>query len=154
MLIAERTNWFKRNYILKNDDEHLAQISLSNFQEKASFTVNNRTIEIIKSSLFKSQFELILNDVPLANANKVSAWKNDTLITVSSQEFLMKPKNWMTREFEVIYSGRRIGNIKPKNWYSSSAHLTLPVTIPLEVQVFMLVITLFYWNRQAAAASS
>ncbi len=153
MVIAKVKGIFSKSVQLFRDDEHIADISISSLKEKASFRYQDREYSITKESAFKSNFSMTLNGVPLANGKKLSVWKYDTLVTVSSQEFLIKRSNWWNKNTDIFYSGRKIGAIKPKSVWSRDAILDVPVTIPIEVQIFMLLITIFYWQRDQAATS-
>lgn len=152
MILAKMEGWFSKSFSLYRDDEFLAKISLSSLKESASFVYQNREIEISKASTFKSDYFLKLNGATLAKAQKKSVWSYDTLITVSDQEFLLTRKKWYCRDTSIIYSGREIGTITPTSIWSRNAKLDVPQSIPIEIQIFALVITYFYWQRDNAAA--
>lgn len=151
MLIATRKNFFSKSYRLYDQQQLLTELSIHSLREKASFSVRDRNIEIRKPSLVKSEFNLTLNGQALARASKLSVWKYDTLIQVSDQNFLLKRKHWFTRETEAYYSGRRIGSVKPGNLWNNKIEVDIPESIPIEIRIFMLIICLFYWNRDANA---
>ena len=154
MIIAKKSSFFRQRYTIMDDERTLAKIKLNSFREQADITIDGLVITIKKKSAFKSDYELDVNGNPLAFANKLSLWKYDTLIKVSDQEFLLKRANWFSSNMAVIYSGRQIGLIKKRGWFTSDVIADLPASIPIELRIFMLIIKLFYRNRDAAAASS
>jgi hypothetical protein len=154
MLLAVPKSIFSKKYDLYDDESHLTQINLSQIRERAEFVVDGKTIDVIKESAFRSDFYLIVDGERKVEAHKRSVWSYTTDVTIGGEQFILKRKNWYCRTTELWFGEQKVGEISASNWYSRKAQVDLPESIPLEIRLFFLIITIFYWNRDAAAASA
>lgn len=153
MLLAVPKSIFSQKFDIYDDDRHLTQVNLSQIRERAEFIVDEKHIDVIKESAFKSDFHLVVNGERRVEASKRSVWSYTTDVQIAGEKFVLQRKNWYCRTTELWFGEQKVGDISALNWYSRKAQVNLPDSIPLEIRIFFLIITLFYWNRDAAAAA-
>jgi hypothetical protein len=91
----------------------------------------------------------------LAHADRTSAWSGRWELHAAGRTYDLVRRSWHSRVHELREAGRPVGTVEPRGPFSRHATATLPSTLPLPEQVFVIAVVLTIWRRdQQAAATS
>jgi hypothetical protein len=153
MLQAAPKGVFSRDYVLSSDAGVVAGLDVSNWRERAEFTVGGEVFRLERDGM-GGPFLLRRGETVVAQAEKPSAFSSRFIVTYGQEAFELRKLSMWSRGFGAFHAGREVGRIVPAGVFSRKANVHLPDGWPIPLQVFVFWLVLVIWSREAAAASA
>jgi hypothetical protein len=151
MLEARRVGLWRSRYELTSDDQPLATWAGSSWRTGGRLDLAGGRYDV-RSNPWGTRFDMTdgLGTV-VAVAKRVGRKRWAVEAGGRSYQF-RRAAMWRSEEV-LIADDRPVGFVRRVRWWRSDAVAELP-GLPLPVQVFVMIVVLTMWDRQAAAAAS
>lgn len=146
--------WYSWDFEVVADDEVLAVIDKVWYRERASFTLDGVTYDVLRTQLLRGRFALQVHGRVVAEATKTSAFRRAFELRWEGQRYELRAAHPFWREFRLYQGGVPVGVIAPVSVLRRSAIAQLPAEIPLPVRLFIAFLVVVLWKRQSDAAAS
>lgn len=152
MLKAVPRSIFSWDFDIFDGPDPVGVIDMSWFIEGGKFYLNGHEYRLIKAGIFSREFSLEENGRIIAEAHK-RAIVRSFVVSFGGDHYTLRAEHPVTRRFVVERDGARIGGIVPDHIFTRRCSVDLPNSVPMEVQFFMLWLTLLMWRRAARSTS-
>jgi len=150
MLSATPKSIFSWDYIVSDGGTPIAELDVSWFRERGSFTMAGHQFDVLRTSMLGGTFELHAGDLVLASARKPSAFLRSLEVQVEGRCYTLSADQPFTRCFSLHEGNRQLGTIRPLHWMTRKARIDLPDDINPAVQLFMFWLVAVLWRRAAS----
>lgn len=90
----------------------------------------------------------------IAEAVKPSMPRRAFELRHGTERYRLEPEAALRRDFRLVRGGLPVGLIRPTSTFRRGGAARLPAPVPRPVQLFVVMLVLILWNRDAAAAAS
>jgi hypothetical protein len=151
MLEAKRASAWKRSYDIIADGRRLATWDPSSWKAGGKVELDGRRYEV-RANMWGNKYGMAdESGTPIASADRVGR-KNWTVEAGGRIYEFRRASPWRYDQ-ELHSEGRRVGSVKQISFWRGGAVSDLP-TLPLPVEVFVLVVVLTMWDRAADASAA
>ncbi|MEO5822170.1 MAG: hypothetical protein ABIT71_16825 [Vicinamibacteraceae bacterium] len=157
MLQIDQLRWFSWDFTVSRDGRRLAELDISCWRERGVLSVDGASYAITREGFMSGDFRLTGPDNRvIASASKPSLLRRRFEIVHGGRTWTLQPRSAWGRAMTLLVDGRDAGAITPAGAWTRRASASLPDTLPLPVQVFIVWLAVLLWKRDqdAAAAAS
>jgi hypothetical protein len=150
MLNAIPKAWFSWKFSLEEGDgTPVADLLLSSWRERGSVALRDGLRYTVRSRGIAGPLLLEAADgSEVAQATEPSAFRREFAVAHGERQYTLKAISWMRRECGVFAEGRQLGRVFPEIFCSRRAQVEIADELPLELQAFLVWLTLLLWKRQ------
>ncbi len=123
------------------------------WRERGSVTVGGQQYRVSRQG-FVGPFVLEGPGGELAQAVKVSPFKQEFALTAEGREYVLRKLFWWRREFGLFVRDTQVGTVAPEAWFTRRAAVNLPDDLPGSLRAFVVWLTLLMWKRDSDAAAA
>jgi len=149
MLEAIPLNWFSCDFLLKDQEETIANIDISLWREKGVITIDHEEYRVNREGILSSAFILWRDNEIFARAEKPNALSRQIVIEHGELKFTLRPRHVLSRSFMLIGEKGIIGNLSPKRLLSRRMKINFSDTVPIPIKMFVIWLTIILWRRDA-----
>lgn len=149
MLEAIPLNWFSSDFLLKDQEETIANIDISLWREKGVITIDNEEYRVNREGILSSAFILWCDNEIFARAEKPSALSRQIVIEHGELKSTLSPRHVLSRNFVLIGEKGIVGNLSPKSLLSRRMKINFSDTLPIQIKMFVIWLTIILWRRDA-----
>ncbi len=153
MLQATPKNWFSSSLTVADDGVHVADIAISSWRERGSFSLAGTPYSVHRERLMGAAFLLSAGDSVVARANQPSMFQRTLVIESQGREYTLRPKSAFMRQFLLEEQSRVIGCLSPASALTRKIDADLAESLPQPLALFLLCLTAIMWRRDAQAHS-
>ena len=154
MLQLVPESWLTWNFGVLENDHQVAQIKTSTLQESGAFSIDGASYRAYREGMCSGEFLLEQNSHTIARAQKPSAFLNSFNIEYSDRSYTLKKESLLGRSFVLLQGDLEVGSIHRKSILNRKAAVSLPETMPMPVQVFVMWLAILLWRREANAGAA
>jgi hypothetical protein len=154
MLRAEPKSWFSWDFFVMDGDRELTLIDLACFREAGTFAVNGTHYQMRREGYLRGAFTLERDGTVIARAVKPSALKRLFDIEHGAARYTLKAKSSFGRTFLLLDGEHTAGELRPDHALTRKATIDLPASIPVPMQIFITLLMIILWKREAEAAAA
>jgi hypothetical protein len=147
MLIATPTDWLRRNFLIEEDDKLVAAIEGSLLQQRASATVGTATYSLYRETLLRATYVITRGGQVVARARPQSMFNPRFDVTWGEQTLVLRRLSFWLPTFGVFKGYEQIGTVRRLGFLHRGAAIDGASSLPLEIRVFLLWISLMTWRR-------
>lgn len=149
MLEAIPLNWFSYDFLLKDQEETIANIDISLWREKGVIRIDHEEYRVNREGVLSSAFILWHDNEILARAEKPNALSRQIVIEYGEHKFTLSPRHVLSRSFVLIGQKGIVGNLSPRRLLSRRMNINFSDTLPMPVKMFVVWLTIILWRRDA-----
>jgi hypothetical protein len=151
MLFAKKVGFWRNSYEIANDGQFIARWEKSHWKSGGTFELDGRRFEV-HGNLWGSKYGMVTSDgIPVASADRVG--RKRWMVDAGGRIFEFQRASMWRHEETLLSDGREVGSVRRASMWRGDTVADLP-GLPLEVQIFVLVVVLTKWDAAAASAAS
>lgn len=151
MLKARKISAWRGRYDLTLDGQALAHWDGRVWRSGGTLDLAGRRYDV-SSNVWGTRFEMTDQvGVVVARAGRVG--RRQWTVEADGRSYQFRRVSWWRAEEALIADGRKVGSVRRPSVWRSDAEADLP-GLSLPVQVFVLVVVLTMWDAQAASAAA
>ena len=116
--------------------------------------MNGETYQVFREHFMGGKYLLEQNGQPIAEAQKPSALRNSFNLEFLGRKYTLRKQSLIGRTFVLLDADLQLGLIEPQGLLTRKATISLPDTIPLPIQIFVIWLVLVLWKRESDAGSA
>jgi hypothetical protein len=144
---------FKNGFdLVDGDGRRLGGFRGSVWRENGEIVAGERRYAFQRAG--RRHFELVEKGQAEAVADRPSFWGGSWTIEAGERRYELARGGWLTRRYDLLRDGEKVGQVAPRGWGSRGGDADLPAELPVAAQAFVVAIVLTLWRREEASASS
>jgi hypothetical protein len=142
-------HWYSWDFRLEDrTGTRLADVIVSAWRQRGSVVAAGVQYKVSRDGL-TGPYVLESAGRKMARAVKPSLFRQAFRVSHGEGEYTLQRTSWWRGEFGVFEGSRRVGVIAPASWLTRRATVTLPGTMPIWLQAFMVWLAALMWKRSA-----
>jgi hypothetical protein len=155
MLRIEPVRWFSWDFTVDRDGRRLATLDLAWWRERGELVIDGQPFGVARQGLLSGDFRLTAADGRLiAAASKPSVLRRRFDVVYGGHTLTLQARSTWGRAMDVHLDGLAVGGIVPAGAWTRRASATLPDSVPLPVQVFVIWLAMLLWKREHESAAA
>jgi hypothetical protein len=149
MLTLEPTTWFSWAFTVSRAGRACAALDISAWRERGKLVVEGQPFRVVREGLMSGDFRLESASGLLAIASRPSILRRKFVVSFGGRTLTLQPRSAWTRAVVLREGDHEVGTVSPRGLWSRRATATLPDTLPLSIQTFLLWLTVLLWKRES-----
>ena len=154
MLTIEPTTWFSWAFTVSSAGRAFAALTISAWRDRGALTVDGQSFRVVRDGWLGGDFRLESASGVVATATKPSIFRRAFVVRFSGRTLELQTRSLWSRAVVLREAGRDVGGVAPRGAFTRRATATLPESVPLPVQTFLLWLTLLLWKRESDSAAA
>lgn len=126
-----------------------AALTFNFFTEQGSISLGHTEFIVLKHGLFSGHWTLEREGQTAADARKPSAMFRSFELSAADLHLTVKAHSAFTRCYDILSSGKTVGEIRPDHAFTRRAFIECSPDIPELAQIFSFWLAVVTWRRAA-----